>query len=174
MRGSVFLDWFSKNGWKMQSILVNGLRAPDAKTIGVKKCVRWMRTKVCNNADPTKPDCYMSAPPMNEELIQLAVDELEYLPCHYVHHLADAMRIISLFHPEAEVRGMAWRLHFLIAEEIFHFVPESDAAFLERHHDKVLPDLIAEGTSIDQHIDISSYGGAPRMFEENTIRKVSA
>ncbi len=136
MNGSVFKEWFSQNGWKMQSILVNGLRAPDAKTIGVKKCVRWLRTQACNNADPDKPDCYMSAPVMNEELVQLAIDELEYLPCHYVHHFADAMRIVALFHPSPETREWAWRLHFLVAEEIFHFLPETDDQFRERHRDK--------------------------------------
>ncbi len=74
---------------------------------------------------------------MTEDLIQLAVDELEYLPCHYVHHLADSMRILALFHPSGETRHWAYRIHYLIAEEIFHFVPESDEQFLERHKDKV-------------------------------------
>src|SRR6266446_3263632 len=136
---SVFQDWFSQNGWKMQSIFVNGLRAPDVKTSGIKKCVRWMRACACYDADPNKTDCYMSAPKMTEELVQLALDELEYLPCHYVHHFADAMRILALFHPLEEVRVWAWRLHFLVAEEIFHFVPETDLAFRERHKDKATP-----------------------------------
>lgn len=137
MIGTVFQSWFSQNGWKMQSIFVNGLRAPDTATKAVKKVVRWMRTKACNNADPNKPDCYMSAPVINEDLVQAALDELEYLACHYVHHLADALRILALFHPDEETRKWSWRLHFLIAEEIFHFVPESDNAFLQRHIDKV-------------------------------------
>lgn len=136
MAGSVFQDWFTANGWKMQSIFVNGLRAPDSKTIAVKRIVRWMRTRACHNADPNKPDCYMSAPKMSEELVQQAVDELEYLTCHYVHHLADALRILALFHPGSETKIWAWRIHFLIAEEIFHFVPETDEQFLERHKDK--------------------------------------
>jgi hypothetical protein len=134
---TVFLPWFDQMPWKMQSIFVNGLRAPDAKTSGVKKCVRWMRTQVCNNADPTKPDCYMTAPEMTEELVQLAVDELEYLPCHYVHHFADAMRVVEIYHPTLKTRAWAWRLHFLIAEEIFHFVPEDDPTFIHRHRDRV-------------------------------------
>lgn len=137
MSGSVFQNWFVNNGWKMQSIFVNGLRAPDAATKATKKIVRWMRTQACHNADPYKPDCYMSAPEMTEELVQAALDELEYLPCHYVHHLADALRILHLFHPNGDTRNWAWRLHFLIAEEIFHFVPETDGTFMERHKDKV-------------------------------------
>jgi hypothetical protein len=137
MEGSVFQPWFTLNGWKMQSIFVNGLRAPDTKTRAVKKVVRWMRVQVCNNADPNKPDCYMSAPLMTNELIEEACDECEYLSCHYVHHLADALRIIALFHPNYASRQSAKDLHFLIAEEIFHFVPESDEQFKVRHVDKV-------------------------------------
>ncbi len=137
MDGWVFREWLNQNGWKMQSIFVNGLRAPDVKTSAVKKCVRWMRTVSCFNADPNKADCYMSAPPMTDELIDQAVDELEYLTCHYVHHLADSMRIIALFHPDPTVQASANRIHYLIAEEIFHFVPETDEAFKERHKDKV-------------------------------------
>jgi hypothetical protein len=96
-----------------------------------------MRTSACNDADPTKPDCYMTAPKMDEELVQLPLDELEYLPCHYVHHLADSLRILSLYHPSEVVHLWSWRLHFLIAEEIFHFKPETDIEFLDRHRDKV-------------------------------------
>jgi hypothetical protein len=137
MLGSVFQEWFSQNGWKMQSILVNGMRAPDAKTVGVKKCVRWMRVVTCNDADPNKPNCYMSAPKMDDDIVNLAIDELEYLPCHYVHHFADAMRIIALFHPDHMTRAWADRIHCLVAEEIFHFLPETDEQFMKRHVDKV-------------------------------------
>jgi hypothetical protein len=139
--GSVFQNWITSAGWKMQSIFANGLRAPDAATKGVKKIVRAMRIAACYNADPLKADCYMSAPEVNEELIQQALDELEYLSCHYVHHLADALRIITLFHPDDNTRKWAWRLHYLIAEEIFHFVPETDDRFVERHKDKIVEHL---------------------------------
>jgi len=134
---SVFQPWFTQNGWKMQSIFVNGLRAPDAKTKAVKKIVRWMRTMACFNADPHKPDCYMTAPQMRQELIDEALDELEYLTCHYVHHFADALRILALFHPDQSCRRWAWNLHYQIAEEIFHFMPETDDQFITRHKDKV-------------------------------------
>jgi hypothetical protein len=140
---SVYKQWFLDMPWKMQSILSNGLRATDVKTVATKKCVRWMRTVVCNDADPTKPDCYMSAPPMTQELIEACVDELEYLTGHYIHHLADAMRVVALYYEGADqcaVRRAAHNLHFLIAEEIFHFVPESDETFIWRHRDKVAHD----------------------------------
>lgn len=130
--------WLSNIPWKMQSILMNGLRAPDQKTASVKKLVRWMRTQCCNNADPQKPDCYMTAPEdVPSSLIESAIDELEYLTCHYVHHFADAMRVIAIYHPKAFTKKAATIVHELIAEEIFHFKPETDEEFIYRHRDKV-------------------------------------
>jgi hypothetical protein len=134
---SVFKQWYHYMPWKMQSIFANGLRAPDAKTTDTKGLVRWMRVAACHDADPAKPDCYMKAPVVDEHTIIRAGKELEYLPCHYVHHLADAMRVIAIFHPDSDIRATAWKVHHHVAEELFHFVPESDDIFLERHKDKV-------------------------------------
>lgn len=134
---SVYQDWFTSMPWKMQSILSNGLRAPDVKTVWVKKAVRWMRTQICNNADPNKPDCYMTASTPTEQSLDEVVSELEYLTCHYVHHFADAMRVVALYHPNGETREWARRFHSEIAEEIFHFKEETDREFIERHRDKV-------------------------------------
>jgi len=134
---TVFQPWFADMPWKMQSIFVNGLRAPDEKTKATKKLVRWMRVAACNDADPTKPDCYMTAPTVSDELIAECVDELEYLPCHYTHHFADAMRVLAVYHPNANVKQTARDTHNLIAEEIFHFKPETEHEFVYRHRDKV-------------------------------------
>ena len=123
--------------WKMQSIFVNGLRAPDTETKAVKKLVRWMRVAACHDADPAKLNCYMTAPHMNEDLINEGIHEVEYLTCHYAHHLADSLRVLSIYHPQMAVQNCANHIHTLIAEEIFHFVPESTTAFIHRHRDKV-------------------------------------
>ena len=132
----VLQDWVAKVGLKMQSILLSGLRAPDQKTVGIKKCVRWMRAGCQIDADPAKQS-YMQPIVMNEDLIQLAIDELEYTPCHYAHHFADAMAVVAYHHPNQEVRDCAYRLHYLVAEEIFHFAPESREVFMKRHEDKI-------------------------------------
>jgi hypothetical protein len=134
---SVYQGWFHHIPWKMQSIASNGLRAPDTKTGPTKKAVRWMRTQLCNNADPHKADCYMTAAPPDMEMVVQAGKELEYLPCHYVHHFADAMRVVSLYHPNPVTRYWAYQFHYHIAEEVFHFVPETDVQFVYRHRDKV-------------------------------------
>lgn len=135
MNQFVLQPWVAEVGLKMQSILLSGLRAPDAKTVGVKKCVRWMRSHCQIDADPAKQS-YMQTIVMNEEIIQMAIDELEYLPCHYAHHFADSMAVMAYHHPNEAVRGLAYRIHFLVAEEIFHFIPEPKEIFLKRHEDK--------------------------------------
>ena len=119
----VLQDWVGFVGLKMQSILLSGLRAPDAKTKAIKKCIRWMRAKCQIDADPQKQS-YMQTVELTPELIDEAMDECEYLPVHYVHHFADAMAVISYFHPDAAVSDLAWRVHFLVA-------------FLHRHRDRI-------------------------------------
>lgn len=137
-KDSVLLPWVMEMPWKMQSILLSGLRAPDFKTNATKKICRWMRSVTQNNADPSKG--YME--PQNdfsEKFIAECMDELEYLPCHYVHHFADALRVIAVYYPKraSMTRVFAENVHNEIAEEIFHFVPETEEQFIERHKDKV-------------------------------------
>ncbi len=132
----VLQPWISNVGLKMQSILLSGFRAPDAKTSAVKKCVRWLRGQCQVDADPAKQS-YMQTVALTTELIDTAMDELEYLSVHYAHHLADSFRIVSIFHPDRDVQTLAWYLHEQVAVELFHFIPESREQFLERHKDKI-------------------------------------
>lgn len=131
----VLQNWVSDVGLKMQSILLSGLRNPDHSTIAIKKCIRWLRSKCQIDADPTKQS-YMKTISMSIDLIKEAVDELEYCTCHYTHHFADAFAVLAYFHPDSNIRMWALTIHQLVAEEIFHFVPETEQQFLERHKDK--------------------------------------
>jgi hypothetical protein len=133
--GYVLQPWVAGVGLKQQSILLSGLRAPDASTKAVKKCVRWLRAQCQIDADPAKQS-YMETQTMTEELQETALGELEYLSVHYVHHLADSFAVLAYHNPDAEVRRLAYRLHLRIAEGLFHFVPETRAQFLDRHRDK--------------------------------------
>lgn len=139
---SVLLPWVMQMPWKLQSILLSGLRAPDTKTFATKRICRWMRSVCQNNADPSKG--YMEPQLLNKALVEQCLDELEYLPCHYTHHFADALRVVALFHPNEEYQRFAYSVHFGVAEEIFHFLPEDDNTFLYRHRDKRIE---IEGTS---------------------------
>lgn len=132
---TVLQPWVEKIPWKQQSILFSGLRGPDHALLkGIKMVSRWMRSVSQNNADVTKPYMNGIVLPKPEELEK----ELEHSPCHFVHHFADALRVIAIHHPEEDVRTYAWVLHLYIAEELFHFLPENDAMFLHRHRDKTL------------------------------------
>lgn len=131
--GSVVQDWLSVLPWKQQSILFSGLRGPDAPNIpNIKIVNRWLRTVSQFNADPSKD--YMKQSALPEPLD--VCSELEFLPCHYVHHFADALAVVAYGHPEQEVAEYAASLHYRIAEEVFHFLPESREIFNLRHRDK--------------------------------------
>lgn len=132
----VLQDWISNVGYKMQSILLSGFRAPDQSTKGVKKCVRWLRSKCQVDADPKKQS-YMQIINMSDELIDMAMDELEYCPVHYVHHFADSFAVLCYYHPDSEICDWALKIHNLIAVELFHFHPETKEEFLIRHRDKM-------------------------------------
>ncbi len=137
---SVLLPWVQAMPWKMQSILISGLRAPDFKTSAVKKICRWMRPVCQNNADLSKG--YMEPQVLNQQLIDQAMDELEYLPCHYVHHFADALRVIAIYAPEGQDRDFANAVHKEVAVEIFHFRPETREEFIFRHRDMTNPAFV--------------------------------
>jgi hypothetical protein len=131
---SVLQSWVEKIPWKQQSILFSGLRGPDhALCPNIKEVSRWMRMVSQKDADPSKPYMAPKSLPEPEELEK----ELEHSPCHFVHHFADALRVIAVNCPDDGVQLYAYRLHHYIAEELFHWLPETNSTFIERHRDKV-------------------------------------
>jgi len=131
----VLQEWVRDVGCKMQSILLSGFRAPDQNTVAVKKCVRWLRAQCQINADPAKQS-YMKDIEMTSDVIDAAMDEAEYLPVHYVHHLADSFAVLAYHHPDRGVKNLAIYLHYQVAVELFHFKPECEKEFMLRHRDK--------------------------------------
>lgn len=126
-------SWVRALPWKMQSILFSGLRGPDGvRARDVKVVCKWMRASSQKNADPSKPYMQNGRLPDFDDVL----GELETLPCHYVHHFADALRVVAHGHFDEGTRDAALELHCLIAEEIFHFIPEHPAIFAWRHRDK--------------------------------------
>lgn len=130
---SVTQRWVRKLPWKMQSILFSGLRGPDTgHHPAVKQVSKWMRAVSQENADPTK--AYMNNITLPE--VGELEKELEFCAAHYVHHFADALRVIAHGHPERRVRQQAFAYHLYVAEELFHFLPEHPDIFAWRHRDK--------------------------------------
>ncbi len=131
---SVLQAWVTSMPWKCQSILLSGLRGTDGRQPPAIKAVsRWLRTISQHNADPSKG--YMRPDTLPDEMTLCG--ELEYETCHFVHHFADALRCVAIWHPEQSVQAQAWAYHYRVAEELFHFVPETDDVFKERHRDMV-------------------------------------
>lgn len=131
---SVLQQWVEQIPWKQQSILFSALRGPDQEYLSeVKKISRWMRSVSQNNADPNKD--YMKA---NDRsiVLELLAKELEFCTCHFTHHFADGLAVIAYHHPDRKTAMLAAEWHYFIAEEVFHFVPESVSAFLLRHRDQ--------------------------------------
>jgi len=132
--GTVLQPWVENLPWKNQSILFSGLRGPDTGYCPrIKEVSRWMRKVSQNDADPSQSYMAPTALPTQEELEK----ELEFSTCHFVHHFADALRVIAIYHPDHATSAYAWRVHAYIADELFHFVPEDDKTFKHRHRDKV-------------------------------------
>jgi hypothetical protein len=130
---SVTQSWVRALPWKQQSILFSGLRGPDTmRCLAVKGMSRWMRAVSQENADPSKP--YMDSRRLPDALD--VMEELEHLPTHFVHHFADALAVIAYGHPDAGTRECAYEFHALVAEELFHFIPEPPEIFAWRHRDK--------------------------------------
>jgi hypothetical protein len=133
MSSSVLQPWVEKIPWKQQSILFSSLRGPDQDYLKAIKLVsRWMRAVSQQNADPAKPYMAVTELPAPSDLDK----ELEHCTVHFVHHFADGLAVIAYNHPIPDVASYAAELHFHIAEELFHFVPESRGTFLMRHRDK--------------------------------------
>jgi hypothetical protein len=134
---SVVQPWVAELPWKMQSILFSGLRGPDQEFLQhTKQVSKWMRAVSQHNADPSKPYMNNIHLPTHPDDQQVFYKELEHCPCHFVHHFLDALAVIAYGHPEPKVSLLAAEIHYDVAEELFHFVPEMPEIFCLRHRDK--------------------------------------
>lgn len=130
----VLQKWLENVPWKQQSILLSGLRGPDSGHCPkIKEVTRWLRMISQNDADPSQSYMAPGRLPQPEEMEK----ELEFSTCHFAHHFSDALRVVALHCPDPEVARYARDLQFFVANEVFHFVPESDEVYLRRHRDRV-------------------------------------
>lgn len=140
MSNSVLQSWVMAMNWKQQSILLSSLRGPDVPRVpNIKIVNRWMRAACQHNADPSKNYMEQKVLPIPLELCK----ELEFLPCHFVHHFADGLAVIAYNHPDRSTAIQAASYHYRIAEELFHFRPEPPDWFPVRHADKIRAESVA-------------------------------
>lgn len=144
-KGLVVQDWLARCSWKEQTVLLCGLRGPDAganKTL--KAWTRWLRSVVCKNADNS--DRFMQPEPVK---LFTTIDKedanlLNNLPLHYVTHLLHAVEVVAYRHPDHMVSAQAITMYddgcmFL------HLSPEPKHAMTIRLADKNVAANYANG-----------------------------
>lgn len=111
--------WLSELPWKMQTVINQGLRAPDTHFCKqVKLVCRWMRGIVLQNADKNHTFmCDKKELPTVEELEH----ELNYCSVHFATHFLYALEIVAYYHPEASIQIQALRYYSGIVNELWHF-----------------------------------------------------
>lgn len=143
---TVLQPWVEAMPWKLQSILFSGLRGPDTGHCpNVKEVSRWVRRVVQNDADPSQS--YMA--PRELPRLEALEKELEFGSVHFLHHFADALRCIAIYYRGGDESTAPWgltvstyarKVHDYMADELLHWIPESDEVFVRRHRDRVAHD----------------------------------
>jgi hypothetical protein len=123
-------DWTQQLTWKMQTVLLQSLRAPDTHFCPkVKQVARWMRSQVLNNADKKHTFMRMfGGLPTNKEL----EDELGYCSLHYVSHFVYGLELMAYFHPDEETRNDAFMLYKDLVTDTMHLNMETKEECVER------------------------------------------
>lgn len=116
--------WVSDLSWKMQTVINQGLRAPDTHFCKhVKILCRWMRSVVLQNADKNHTFmCEKKKLPKLEDLEH----ELNYCSVHFATHFLYALEIIAYKHPFPKERKTALRYYEGVIAELWHLGIESE------------------------------------------------
>lgn len=116
--------WLSELPWKMQTVVNQGLRAPDTHYCkGLKLVCRWMRGVVLQNADTNHTFmCSKKEMPKIEDI----ENELNYCSVHFATHFLYALEIIGYHHPNCKEKAIAQRYYRGIVEEQWHFNVETE------------------------------------------------
>jgi len=112
-------QWLSLLHWKMQTVVNQGLRAPDTHFCkNIKTVCRWMRSNTLQNADEHHTFMCRKADLPDIEDIE---NEINYCSVHFATHFVYALEIIGYKHPHAAVRDVAMNYYRGIVSELWHF-----------------------------------------------------
>jgi hypothetical protein len=135
--------WTLELPWEMQTVMIQGLRAPDTHYCShIKVVSRWLRSIVLNNADNGHTFmCRKKKLPTWDKL----ENELSYCSVHFTNHFLYALEIVAYRHPSEEIRQIAYRYYFNIVEGMMHFHVEAPRQLEIRLSDvENVPDLKLE------------------------------
>lgn len=127
-------SWLFVLPWKMQTVINQGLRAPDTHLCkDVKILCRWMRSVVLNNADNDHAFmCRKKDLPVFEDLH----NEINYCSMHFSTHFLYSLEIIGYKHPNQKIREIAFGYYFNLVEGYYHFNVETETELDIRLADK--------------------------------------
>lgn len=116
--------WLSELSWKMQTVINQGLRAPDTHFCEkIKLVCRWMRSIILQNADSKHTFmCDKGKLPTIEDL----ENEINYCSVHFATHFVYSLEIIAYKHPELCIRQIAMNYYRGLVQEIWHFKMEDE------------------------------------------------
>jgi len=126
MKQPLFREWVNELPWKMQTVMVQGLRAPDTHFCkNMKDICRWMRSLVFHNAD--KNHTFMCE--KNKRLPQWSdiENEINYCSLHCATHFIYALEIIAYKYPLEKGRSnLAMYLYEGLVHHMCHFAIETE------------------------------------------------
>lgn len=133
----VFQEWLECLTWKEQTVLVLGLRGPDAGgSRDVKLIIRWLRSVVLKNAAPKKT--FMGETDFRQvnEIVDDSPLAFDMLPVHFFGHLLHTVEVIAYRHPDQCIRNTALNTYIELCE-FMHINQETDSEMTERLKDEI-------------------------------------
>jgi hypothetical protein len=123
---SVLKDWVFTLPFRMQSVLMSGLRGCDIarKDDNSKFITRALRAVLLNNADPSNTFIVGSGIP-EDKYVTAFLWDLDSYPMHFVMHTAHAAEIVGYKHPDATLRAW-WKDFYEKLIKGLHVNPEQE------------------------------------------------
>ena len=145
--------WLNELSWKLQTVINQGMRAPDTHFCkGIKNVCRWIRTLVLQNADSKHTFmCVKEGLPTIEDI----ENELNYCSVHFATHFLYALEIIAYTHPDAGIRQTAMNYYRGVVHELWHFNLETKEQMFIRLSDvdrPVEPPKCPKNDSYDSYL----------------------
>jgi hypothetical protein len=144
-------SWLFVLPWKMQTVVNQGLRAPDTHYCEhVKNVCRWLRAVVlCNADDDHTFMCRQEKLPVFLDL----QNELNYCSMHFTTHFFYSLEIVAYKHPNKEVRDIAFGYYSNIVEGCYHFNLETEKELDIRLSDKEEAQTLGELVKTSKEAD---------------------
>lgn len=126
---TVIQDWLGNLPWKMQTVVITGIRGCDGLTKydASKHVSRAIRRVSLKNADRTTTYMQHDAQAELHEAVEKFVEDLDRYPVHYVLHVAHACEIIGYKHLDRNIAAMFLRAYSEIVQAM-HMNPEEEAS----------------------------------------------